>query len=35
MGPLVNRVGTTVVAIAISTLIIAMNIILIALLLGG
>ena len=35
MGPLVNRVGTTVAAIAISTLIIAMNIILIALLLGG
>ena len=35
MGPLVNRVGTTVVAVAISVLIIAMNIILIALLFGG
>jgi Mn2+/Fe2+ NRAMP family transporter len=35
MGPLVNRVGTTVAATAISVLIIAMNIILIALLFGG
>jgi manganese transport protein len=35
MGGLVNRVGTTVVAIAISVVIIAMNIVLLALLFGG
>ena len=35
MGALVNRAGTTVIAIAISVIIIALNIVLLTLLLGG